>query len=185
MKTLKPGKKKSSGPFYIVVSAPRTGTNSICKMAEICGLKPMHILQQNFSKALKEYNFFANTPFYSPEFLIGILQTYQNVRFIYIERPVEEIRQSMLASKYKVLEKPIDITDQESILRLHDMIFLRYIIQPEYLKVHKSVVKNMANLYGVDFLTYSFDQGWKPFCNFIGKNVPEIELPHLNKGEKA
>ena len=30
-------------------------------------------------------------------------------------------------------------------------------------------------------LVYNFTQGWEPLCNFVGKESPDGDIPHLNK----
>jgi len=30
-------------------------------------------------------------------------------------------------------------------------------------------------------LVYNFTQGWEPLCNFVGKAIPDGDIPHLNK----
>jgi hypothetical protein len=29
-------------------------------------------------------------------------------------------------------------------------------------------------------LIYNFQDGWEPFCNFLGCDKPSVEIPHLN-----
>ena len=171
-------------PFiYIVVSPPRSGTTSICKMAEICGLNPMHVLSNiSFSEAIHQYNFFADTPFYSPEFLIGLLQTYKNVKFIYITRSPEEIKQSMIKSGvYNYLSGEKVFSYMYDKLLIHDFIFLKNVRQN--LQDHYNIMTKISNIYGIEMLSYNFADGWEPFCNFIDTNIPDVPIPHLNRSK--
>ena len=62
--------------IFFVVSLPRTGTKSVCKMADLCDLKPMHVLDTSkrlISHIENGYNFFADTPFYNPNFFNSAL----------------------------------------------------------------------------------------------------------------
>ena len=99
--------------LFMVTSLPRTGTTSLCSMASHCGLKSMHVLKNHslIDAINSNYNFFADTPFYSPEFLIGVLEsglekTY-NIKFIYSHREALSHQNSLnkLFNKWKPSKK--------------------------------------------------------------------------------
>lgn len=180
-------KNLTSDYIYIVCSLPRTGTTSICKMANELKLKPMHVLNENFKQSVERgYNFFADTPFYSPEFLIAILQYVDKVKLIYIDRPLEEVKKSFFSSK--ITEYLTEYTSfQSDKLHLHDAICYQQIHHnPDFLNNHKSYMQDIASNYNIDLLLYNFEDGWKPFCDFINTDyVPSIPIPHLHKSSSS
>lgn len=166
--------------IYIVTSLPRTGTTSLCKMAEICGLKSKHVLKHSsLTKCLSDgYSFFADTPFYSPEFLLGLLESNNvKIKFVYSHRNHKSHTQSI--SKWLTTWKPSSSLNSK--INLYDNICYSNILNPEYIKQHYVYIKQISSFYDIELLDYTFDQGWKSFCNFINKPVPNQPLPHLNK----
>jgi hypothetical protein len=186
--------------IYFLTSLPRTGTTSLCKMANICGLKSLHVLKNiSFADAINQgYNFFADTPFYSPEFLIGLLELglkkndklenlnnstelsslikIHKVRFIYSHRQ-QECHKISLGKLFKKWKPPLKIYNKVSLL---DHLCYNK-LDDNYIKNHYEYIKKISSLYEIDMLDYSFNKGWKDFCNFIEKPIPNKELPHINK----
>ena len=168
--------------IYFVTSLPRTGTTSLCSMADLCGLKSIHVLKnQSLTQALDNgYNFFADTPFYNPEFLIGILESglkdKYNIKFIYSRREIISHQNSLdkLFNKWKPSEK---IYNQISLL--DHLCYERLNI--EYIKNHYNYIKKISSYYKIDILDYNFNKDWKPFCDFIEKPIPNKKIPHKNK----
>ena len=167
---------------FLVVSPPRSGTSSACKMARICGLKSLHVLNRPFAQAVKYFDFFADTPFYSVEFLIGLLNaTSLPIKFIYLDRKPSLISKSMdnvgIANYMKGEIANVSgfsfVNDFFSWNSLHNL----------GLENHKSAVKLIAETYSVPMLSYDFSMGWKPFCDFIEMEVPTVEIPHLNRNK--
>ena len=168
--------------IYLVVSLPRSGTTTLCEMAKICGLNPSHVLKQDFSIALEKYNFFADTPFYSPEYLLAICQIYKNIKFIYIDRDIVEVKNSMQKANIhnylkNFLHKKIEINDK---VILQDALCWNYIHKNHEIN-HKQLIINLSNTYSIPMLIYNFKDGWEPFCNFINSKIPQSNIPHLNK----
>lgn len=172
---------------FFVVSLPRTGTTSLCEMADICGLRSMHVLKQNNNNdislidAIKSgYNFFADTPFYDPSFLHGVLtfNDQYNIKFIYSHRDSNVLEKSI----YKLYSYWLPKKDITNLVRLQDKISYEYIISKisnNFFDQHYDTIKYLARFYGVDMLDYSFSSGWDSFCNFCDVSKPDnIELPH-------
>lgn len=175
--------------IFFVTSLPRTGTTSLCKMAEICGLKSLHVLKKiSFSDALDQgYNFFADTPFYCPEFLVGLLElglkTEKNnklenikVKFIYSHREQKSHENSIskLLKKWQPPQKiynPLSLLDHLCYERLNE----------KYIKNHYHFIKKISSFYKIDILDYNFIEDWKSFCSFIERPIPNKKLPHENK----
>jgi len=173
--------------IYIVTSLPRSGTTSLCAMASNLGLKPMHVLQKNMSECIGEgYNFFADTPFYSPEFLIGILNFYKNIKFIYLERPLEKIKNSFENTILKDYFKSYFSYPVGKPLLFQDSIFYQSIHNcSNFLPNHKQYIEDISKNYNVDTLFYKFEDGWEPLCKFLEiDKVPNFKIPHLNKSPK-
>lgn len=167
--------------LFFVVSPPRSGTSSICKMAEICGLKSSHVLRKPLYQAVGEFNFFADTPFYSTEFLMGLLNSGVKCKFIYINRPPIKIIESM--NSVGILNyMRRKITGIKGFAMVNDF-FAWNSLRNSGFENHKEHVELLAKTYNVPMLCYDFSMGWNPFCDFIGVEPPNIELPHLNKGK--
>lgn len=165
--------------LYLVVSPPRSGTNSICKMAEICGLKSSHVLRKPFYQAIKEFDFFADTPFYSPEFLIGILNCGIQCKFIYLDRPTNEIIESMRGVGILNYMKR-KISGIKCFALINDF-FTWNSLRNFGIENHKENIESLATAYKVPMLVYNFSMGWEPFCEFVDCPVPNADIPHLNK----
>ena len=175
--------------IYFCSSLPRSGTNSICRMASICGLKPMHVL--NNSKRLIEhiedgYNFFADTPFYNPNFIVSFLESYKNsdsVKIIHVDRNMEEWHNSFTGLWAGWSSKPNIRHDSNSIINFLDKLNYEYLLQyedtKERYKIHRHSIKEIAKLYNIEILYYSFSDGWKPFCDFTNKPIPAHEMPFI------
>ena len=176
-----------SNTVYFVVSMPRTGTTSVCRMAEICGLKAEHVLRWPLTSRIhtEGFKFFADTPFYMPEFLIGVLQYLDDVKFIYLDRDAREWKASFDALNKRMRElwsrggrTPTQRED------LHDRVAYTYFNKERTQAEHKKIIQDIARVYDIPMLSYNFVQGWQPFCKFIGVAVPTCDIPHLNpRGE--
>lgn len=163
---------------YIVASLPRSGTTSLSQMANLCGLKPMHVLTRStFKQSIREgYNFYADTPFYLPMFLCGILETSENlnINFIYCHRDNVSHKKSL--KKLRLQWSP----SQSKKLKIDFFDRLGYNYIDNMFDDHYSHIEQIAQLYRIKMLNYSFDQGWEPFCNFVGTDIPNHNIPHLN-----
>ena len=163
--------------IYIVTSPPRTGTTSVCKMAEMCGMKPMHVLRGSFRKALEEgHVLFSDTPFYVPEFLCGLLESLNcKVKFIYCHRDADEWRESM--KRLEGIWRPGKLKNRLG--ALNDLCY-EYMDSDLFIERHYKNIKKVSEAYGVQMLDYRFGDGWAPFCDFVGKPEPDVEVPHMN-----
>jgi hypothetical protein len=151
-------------------------------MADICGLKSIHVLKNiSFIDAINQgYNFFADTPFYSPEFIIGLLeygiQNKYHIKFIHSHRDQEshEASMSRLFKKWKP-----DSKIRQKICLLDQLCYDK--IDKNYIKNQYNSIKQISRLYSIDMLDYNINKGWRDFCNFIEKPIPNTKLPHKNK----
>ena len=177
--------------IFFVVSLPRTGTRSLCEMAQMCNLNPLHVLYkvrnyQNapFSDIIKNgVNFFSDTPFYNHYFLNSIIeygiQEQFNIKFIYSIRAYWGWKKSFdkmindewrPKNKYKVLSR-IDYLDYIN----YQYIYQYYHNTDDHLKD----IQLVSEIYNIPILLYSFDVGWEPFCDFIEKPIPKTGIPHI------
>lgn len=182
---------------YYVVSLPRSGTSSICKMAKICGLKPSHSpLTFLKSKSLSnDFDFFSDTPVYSPIEIENILK-YENIepKFIYIKRNFNEIFDSWVrVGLYKNYKNMLSSKNDElNFFQKFDLMSYRNAFSNKVLtkencfeifQKHKKNVFSIIEKNNNPLLEYSFSEGWKPFCDFLKVSVPNIDIPFLNKNK--
>jgi len=186
--------------IYFVTSLPKSGAKSLCEMAETCGLKCLHVLKNiSLTDAINQgYNFFTDTPFYSPEFLIGLLElglnedydeklenlkirslelsslirTYK-IKFIYSHMESESYKLSL--NKFLTQWKP-NCKIYNKLSLLDQLCYTK--LDENYINNHYNYIKKIAHFYKIDMLDYSFKKGWKDFCNFIEKPIPNKKIPY-------
>lgn len=183
---------------YFVVSLPRTGTTSLCKMAKICGLSAKHAPSSNFNHSRRyfQHDFYSDTPVYSPSVVESICKNeYIDARFIYIEKEFQKIFDSWvkvgLYENYKKLHFsyqtrtiftfPVRLLDFLS----YDESFNHQLLDTSNFEslftYHKETIFEIIESYKKQILLYRFYDGWDPFCRFINKPIPEESLPFLNQ----
>ena len=182
---------------YFVVSLPRTGTTSICQMAKICGLNPKHAPLINFDIFLGRYDFFSDTPIFCPSVINQIASDDTvNSKFIYIQRDFDIVFDSwkrvnlyrnysgMILAKNKgnVLKKSMQF-DIDSYENAFDYKFLDENNYKEIFENHKKTVLNIIEESKKPLLIYNFEDGWKTFCDFLNVDIPEKDIPFLNKNK--
>lgn len=178
---------------FFVVSLPRTGTTTICKMAKICGLNPKHIPDEVYYSRIKgnEFNFFSDTPIFCPK-IIKEICTFEdiNAKFIFIERDFKEVFDSWKRVNlyYYYLTHSRNEKDQIpfTIVSYNDAfggVKLTEENSNDVFQNHKNTVFDIINKNNKEILSYNFKEGWKPFCDFLNVRVPNQELPHLNKNK--
>jgi hypothetical protein len=174
--------------IYLVTSLPRSGTMSLTAMANICGIKTNHVLGgKNFLKLIEnDVHFFSDTPFYSPEFLLGLLETLPldkyNIKFIYSHRDQESWSKSF--SKLINRWKPMFKIPTQNKAMLHDVLCYNHITPNTDIVKHYQYIKEISNIYKIPLLDYTFSSGWTPFCNYLGVSTPDCELPWLHKSKR-
>jgi hypothetical protein len=53
----------------------------------------------------------------------------------------------------------------------------------EIFQKHKELVISKIKEYGKELLIYNFEDGWKPFCDFLEVEIPTEKIPILNKNK--
>ena len=180
---------------YFVISLPRTGTVSISKMAKLCGLSPKHapIWNLNREVAGNSFNFFSDTPVFCLSNIEKFcLDKTLKSKFIFIDKPFDQIfsswkRMNLFANYTQLVTANKDklSSGQKFDLRSYQEAFNDRTLNETNFSLlfddHKTSVLNKVKEHNKDLLIYTFDQGWEPFCKFIGAEIPSAELPHLNK----
>lgn len=172
---------------YFVISLPRTGTKSLCKMAGIVGLSFKHVPSIHLDRIYSQYDFFADTPCFTYSNIEKLLEVPQN-KFIYIDRqPIawleSFVNSGLLANFTKMLKAecphPINALDKKCLLEIFsddatfDNLLHKFKIHKEYcLKISQDRL-----------LVYNFSEKWDTFCGFLGTNIPEhTDIPIINRG---
>jgi len=162
-------------------------------MANIVGFKSKHIGTHAAYQLLSEnkFNFYADTPFYS----IALLQQLKHLdlKLIYIDKDPYAIYKSFkkvgLIRNYQILVDwflndkcaPPQRNDYLSLYELFKTNDLNEESFIKMLKVHRKNVEAYAHNQKKPLLMYKFEDGWQPFCDFLGVDVPNEPIPHLNK----
>ena len=175
---------------FVVVSLPRTGTLSICQMLTSLGFSCEHPVGPSWEAFMgRDRDVLADTPMFAPSVINYALEHSDDVKFIYLNKNpsdwVASMQKIKLADTYnrmhanpekevvsiyskidysslhEVLDGPFDETEGRRKFGEHRQ-FVERTIPPERL------------------LIYHFSKGWGPLCEFVGKPVPDIDVPHLN-----
>lgn len=183
---------------FFVVSLPRTGTKSLCKMAKICGLRIKHVPGFNYKGSLNNFDFFSDTPCYRPSFVEEMCNNDDfDANFIYIEKDFEKIFDSWnkvgLYRNYKKMyedyvnkEKKMEmrysmVYDVESYDESFSKTFMNEANYNDVFHKHKESIIDIIKKYNKNLLVYKFSDEWKPFCDFIGCEEQTSDLPYINK----
>ena len=180
---------------FFVISLPRSGTTSISKMAKMCGLSPQHAplwsLDNNING--KDFDFFSDTPTFCPSYVEKACQNETiNAKFIFVDRDFELIFKSWnKVSLFRNYDSWFSMEpntmnagqkfDFKSYLETFDDNKLTPENYKELFENHKNKVLEIVKKYNKEILIYNFSDGWEPFCDFIGCEIPNEQLPHLNR----
>lgn len=176
----------------IVCSLPRTGTKSLCKMLNVIGYNSKHLPVTLYQRLTNEgYNAFADTPCYSLSFVKE--RAIENCKFIYIDRNIDEWIDSFESvNLHKGYELLMNLSNPAHInqIRMLDMKSLGdifgYYRRYDRDNFKRKFIEHKIQLMDMlqeKLLIYNFSQGWEPLCNFLQKDIPDTEIPHLNKGK--
>jgi len=178
---------------YFIVSLPRTGTKSLCKMFMLLGYQVDHCPSIRLSAHLQsnEFGCFADTPIYRPS-LVKKLALEPSNKFIYIDRPCDQwllsfermkLHQAYMdyISRDADKIKPISQLDRDSLVEVFGGN--SYSSQLAIESFHKHKHEMFDVILPSQLLTYQFKDGWVPLCNFLGEEILSVEIPHLNKNQ--
>jgi hypothetical protein len=179
-----------------VVSLPRSGTTTMCKMLNILGYKAKHTPSCFYDKwSHNGYNAFADTPCYSLSF-IKEQSINPDSKFIYIERSVFDWVKSFesiaLDGSYERMmrinnPKDINVVILNEIKAYGETFgFSGKYNRDMFMASHIEHKRNLEKMLAPErILFYNYNRGWKPLCDFLGKETPEENIPFLNKNKRG
>jgi len=176
---------------YFVVSLPRTGTKSLCRMVGMMGVEYRHVPSVALPRMLRqnEAHFFADTPIFAPSTFIELAKE-ESHKFIYINRPIHEWIDSFervsMPQNYMALHTGLIA---ENGVNKMDRLCLEEIFNNEdythdgaleaYHRHYEAVITNIS---ADRLLEYRFSDGWGPLASFMGLEAPsDAPVPHINK----
>lgn len=175
---------------YFIVSLPRTGTKSLCKMTEILGFSFKHVPSNNLPRCLNlnSYDVYADTPVFRPSVFRDLVKDEKNM-FIYINRPPYEWVDSfervsldknyMRAKAKTMVENQVMQLDRETLEEIFNhQDYTTEIAIRSYYQHRDAVVSTIPK---DRLLVYKFSMGWGPLCEFMQVPVPGVDIPHINK----
>lgn len=179
---------------FIICSLPRTGTKSMVKMMQELGFGTNHApgpTYDSFLTSRGDVEVMADTPMYQPSVIQSIVDRSDETKFIYVEKAASAWIDSILkvglhngwAANAKLVRagtaSPHNETDHNA---MFEVLGVDEFIPDEAIEKfheHKRTVEDIIP--EGRLLIYDFSQGWEPLCNFVGKAIPDGEIPHLNK----
>lgn len=163
------------------IGLSKTGTTSLASALDILGFKSVHnwnlcvksILKSDgplISGKLLKFNAFLDQPW--PMLYKRAAREYPNAKFILTTRDVKKYASSRLKHNlifFRNGRKP------KSRRNLHLLYMLEYMTHVE--NVHE-FFEGSKNFFEFDLCRFP---QWKELCQFLGREVPDVEFPCLNK----
>lgn len=177
---------------FIVVSLPRTGTKSLLQMAKFMGLEISHAPGPAFEGFLGRADIIADTPAFRPSIIQDVVETYPEVKFIYIQKLALEWVASMkkvgLSNNYNNMYNqfvndpaslsPHNMADLESLMEVLDGEFS----DSRGVQMFRKHRRDIRSIIPADrLLMYKFNQGWESLAEFLGTQAPNVSVPHMNQ----
>ena len=177
---------------YVAVSPPRTGTMSMSQMMSTLGFSVSHAPGPDYKTFMDRVDFVSDTPMFTRDAINYCLSLDIDVKFIYMVKDVDQWVTSMnkvgLSDAYARMDEQFKNGDELSRHNVCDYEALADLIgtgnsftdgnaRVGFLN-HQQWV--MDNIPPDKLLVYSFDEDWATLCSFVGKDIPEVETPHLN-----
>jgi hypothetical protein len=146
---------------------------------------------ESFMTTRKDVEVLADTPMYQPSVVQSVVNRSDEVKFIYVDKTARAWVDSMLKvglqnghiSNARLVKEdrasPHNKIDYEA---MYEVLESDEFIEEDAIEAfnrHKAKIE--AIVPAGRLLVYNFTQGWEPLCNFVGKEVPDGDLPHLNK----
>jgi hypothetical protein len=179
-----------------VVSLPRTGTTSMCKMLNMVGYKAKHVPSCFYEKWTAEgYDAFADTPCFAPTFIKERAITNPKNKFIYIDKNIDEWASSFESVKldrsYNILlnirnPKDLNVVRINEIKAYGEVFGFSGIYDQDLFKL--KAVEHRQDVFSMlptnQLLFYDYSMGWKPLCDFLGVSIPNVEIPIVEQEGK-
>ena len=176
---------------FIIVSPPRTGTMSMCQMMKDLGFTVNHVPGPYYKDFMTKDEVLADTPVFSPSIIEYALKESDNVKFIYMNKSPQDWTASMekvgLNRAFTDMRRQVINGDELAIHSKCDYEALYELLEADEwitedaeasFVLHYNKVLEMIP--SERLLEYKFSDGWGPLCEFVGKDVPSTEVPHLN-----
>jgi hypothetical protein len=180
----------------LMVSLPRTGTTSFCRMTDILGYTSYTPALNKIQKLFygRTGMSFSDTPCFAPSVYNEFLNSGQKTLFVYIDRDFDSWFDSMtkstnlLRTQYNLMrledekiKKPELFIDRKYYYEVFgDFDYyskeFKQIIRQRFFEHRRRCFEDLKN----HLLIYKFSQGWKPLCDFLQVNIPNEEIPHLH-----
>ena len=167
---------------FIVVSPPRSGTQTITNLATALGFKTSHVPYIDFNTLVEQgYNFFANTPCYDPDFFIPLIED-KSYKFIYLDRDLKKVAMSwdrkgllqLYNNQLYNMKEGYRVLDGKSYRSLFHQEKVKTIEEAKsHFERHRETVIN--SIPNDRLLLHFFDKEWEPLANFL-------QLDHIPKG---
>ena len=168
-----------SDPIYVLASLPRSGTHSMCAMADLCGIRSRHVCHNLTRDLRRGFRFFADTPFYSPEYLLALHDMGLDLRVLYTTRPLADIELSYDRTGLRDYKRECRFEDMTSRVEISDALCWAGVRDPEWRAAHRTRVESMCRALRIPFLAYDPASGWEPFCSFVSRTVPAVPVPMI------
>lgn len=188
--TVNNGEKMSTTKTkYVCVSLPRTGTMSLTQMMKSLGFDVSHAPGAAFEGTLDRADFVSDTPAFQPSKILEVLDRYEDIVFIYINKDMDEWAESMrkvnLVRNYNNM-----YNTPRADMNVHNLVdfdALYEVLRGEFdedtatvgFERHKEFI--LENIPQSKLLIYNFYEGWEPLCKLTGIEYDQSEeVPHLN-----
>lgn len=176
---------------FFIISLPRTGTKSLCKMFYLMGYGICHCPSVRLANYLNvnAFDCYADTPIYRPSLIKQLVSDSTN-KFVYIDRDCDEwvvsfenVNLHMAYTDYMSRDlntiKPVSKLDRDSLIEIFGGNAYNSELAATAFRNHRQHVLDIIP--SNQLLVYRFIDGWEPLCRFMGKDIPSYTVPHLNK----
>lgn len=126
-----------------------------------------------------------------------LIEAYPEAKIVLVERDIEKWYKSwdsLVTGAFTPILKVLSITDPWFTGRIQElgMVWMRTQVGAKNLVEARSKARDMYGEYYAEIrrvvpkdrlLEYELGSGWGPLCEFLGKEVPDVEFPHENESE--
>ncbi|KAH7308734.1 P-loop containing nucleoside triphosphate hydrolase protein [Rhexocercosporidium sp. MPI-PUGE-AT-0058] len=126
-----------------------------------------------------------------------LIEAYPEAKIVLVERNIEKWYKSwdsLVTGAFNPVLKVLSITDPWFIGRIQalGMTWMRTQVGAKDLDEARRNARDMYREYYAEIrriapkerlLEYELGSGWEPLCEFLGKQVPEVEFPHANESQ--
>ena len=163
----------------------------MCQMLTSLGFVCEHPVGPSWEAFLGRNNrdVLADTPMFAPSIVQHVLDNSDDVKFIYINKNPQDWAASMVKVGLHNAHNSYYNSPDWDALAPHakiDFSSMNEVLDGEFtddnarrkFAEHKVFIEN--TIPPERLLMYHFSKGWEPLCEFVGKPVPDIDVPHMN-----